>query len=142
VTDPRSGLAVGYSYAASGRLSEVRPPGGRAAWTLSYDTQSMPRLTGAVLEDTPDSGLPAQRSTVVYDLPLDGSRPALPTLTAAEINRWAQTTAPTDLTAVFGPDTVPTGNPVSVGTVTDTQWRGAPPPLRGRRRSAGPGRLG
>ncbi|MDP5183142.1 RHS repeat-associated core domain-containing protein [Blastococcus sp. BMG 814] len=54
-----------------------------------------------------------------YGLPLDGSNSALPTLTAAEVKRWGQAAAPTDMTAVFGPDVVPDSAP------TAAQWRGA-----------------
>ncbi|WP_104529576.1 RHS repeat domain-containing protein [Blastococcus saxobsidens] len=52
-------------------------------------------------------------------MPLDGSNAALPYLTSAEVKRWGQSTTPTDMTAVFGPDVVPDPTP------TAGQWRGA-----------------
>jgi YD repeat-containing protein len=119
VTDPRSGLQVGYGYRSDGRLSSITPAGGTASWALGYDGQPLPRLATATLDDQPGSGLPAQQSTVRYDLPRDGSTTALPTLTAGEVARWGQQVPPTDLTAVFDPATVPDATP------TSEQWRGA-----------------
>ncbi|SEO61350.1 RHS repeat-associated core domain-containing protein [Trujillonella endophytica] len=118
VTDPRSGLSVGYTYRSDGRLETITPAGGTAMWTLGYDSQPLPRLVSATVDDQPDTGLAAQRTSVRYDVPRNGTS-ALPNLTAAEVGRWGQPVTPTDMTAVFGPDTVPDATP------TDTQWRGA-----------------
>ncbi|MCF6746685.1 RHS repeat protein, partial [Blastococcus sp. KM273128] len=118
VTDPRSGQRVTYTYRSDGRLEAITPVGGTATWTLDYDDRQLPRLVSATLNDGPD-GLAPQRTNVRYDLPLDGSNAALPTLTSAEVGRWGQAAAPTDMTAVFGPDVVPDSAP------TAAQWRGA-----------------
>ncbi|WP_346623105.1 DNRLRE domain-containing protein [Blastococcus montanus] len=116
--DPRSGTSVGYTYRSDGRLATVTPVGATATWTLGYDDRLLPRLVSATLDDGPD-GLPPQRTSVRYELPLDGSNAALPALTSAEIGRWGQKVRPTDMTAVFGADVVPAATP------TAAQWRGA-----------------
>ncbi len=133
-TDPRTGLSVGYGYdlaadgSGSGRLRSLTPPGGAAAWTLTYaasgSTALAPyRLSQATLTPTGGASTPkALTSTVVYDLKLGGSVAGLPKLTADEVAGWGQTTSPpTDLTAVFDPDTVP----VNLGAVTAAEWQGA-----------------
>jgi YD repeat-containing protein len=120
VTDPRSGLTVGYGYNASGRLSMITPAGGTATWTLGYDTAPLPRLITATLDDTPDTGLAALTASIRYDVPRDGSN-GLPDLRTAAIDHWGQPVGatPTDMTAVFGPTTVPDATP------TAAQWPGA-----------------
>ncbi|RBY95632.1 hypothetical protein DQ237_14030 [Blastococcus sp. TF02-8] len=118
VTDPRTSMTVRYTYRADGRLASITPVGGKATWNLGYDDRQPPRLVQATLDDGPD-GLAPQRTSVRYDVPLDGSNAALPTLTSSEIGRWGQTSRPTDMTAVFGPDVVPDGEPSSA------QWRAA-----------------
>ncbi|SOC53550.1 RHS repeat-associated core domain-containing protein [Blastococcus aggregatus] len=118
VTDPRTAGTVSYGYRTDGRLSTITPVGATARWTLGYDTRALPRLSSAVLDDVPDTGLAAQQTSVRYDVPRDGSN-GLPLLTATEVKRWGQTSAPTDLTAVFDPATVPDATP------STAQWRGA-----------------
>lgn len=117
VADPRSGQKVSYEYRADGRLGGLTPTIGTATWALEYDDRQLPRLVSATFDDGPDA-LPAQTTSVRYDVPRDGSS-GLPALTATEIARWGQRTVPTDLTAVFDPVTLPDASP------TDAQWRGA-----------------
>ncbi len=118
VTDPRTSAAVSYGYRSDGRLSAITPVGGTATWSLGYDGEAYPRLSTAVIDDQPGAGLPAQQTSIRYDVPRNGSA-GLPTLTANEVARWGQKSTPTDLTAVFDAATVPDAAP------TESQWRGA-----------------
>ncbi len=133
VTDPRSGLTVGYDYNSTGRLSTVTPAGGAARWTLDYQpapgtdsttpvAKQVWQLAAATLADISGTNLAAQKTTVLYDVPRDGNSGTLPELTAATVAQWGQTTSPpTDLTAVFPPDATPT----STTAVTAAEWKGA-----------------
>ncbi|MFP5219875.1 MAG: DNRLRE domain-containing protein [Actinomycetes bacterium] len=121
VTDPRSGLSVQYGYRTDGRLASVTPPGDTASWSLEYDSAPLPRLSKATLDDG-TGGLAPLTSAVRYDLPRDGSNAALPNLLASEVDRWGQRSAPTDLTAIFGPDTALPE--LSETALTAEQWRG------------------
>ncbi|MEU2349709.1 RHS repeat-associated core domain-containing protein [Modestobacter sp. NPDC049651] len=124
VTDPRTGQTVAYTYRADGRLATITPIGGTATWTLGYDAGQngagvLPRLATATLSDATSSALPAQTTSVRYQLDRTGQTVGLPSFTSSEVGRWGQTVTPTDLTAVFDPATVPAATP------TDSQWRGA-----------------
>ncbi|GIF23507.1 RHS repeat-associated protein [Actinoplanes tereljensis] len=112
-------LAVTYAYAGDGILTTVTPVA-QEPWQLSYTT--IPGDPGAGrLHQVSRSALAAGTATtsVVYQVPTSGSG-APYDLSAAQTGRWGQADAPTQATAVFGPDQVPDGNP-SDGTMP-TSW--------------------
>lgn len=92
---------VGYAY-DQGRIVEVRPAGLKP-WTLRYDSSD--RLT--TVSRTRNDGT-AETTTLAYKAnigPAVAGDDSHPDLTAGNVARWAQSTAPASATAVFGPGT-------------------------------------
>lgn len=110
-----------YDYTEDGVLSVIKPVA-EEPWQLSYTT--IPGDPGAGrLHKVTRSALTAGTATqtVVYKVPVSGTGAAYD-LSPAQTNRWAQTEAPTDATAVFPASQVPTGNP-STGTLPSSYER-------------------
>ncbi|MGW4200628.1 DNRLRE domain-containing protein [Streptomyces sp. NPDC004726] len=107
-----------YVYDAAGRVTEITPPG-ELPWTFTYGNAG----TGGIAADgmllnasrpalaTGTSGtLDGEAVTsVVYGVPLSGTS-APYGLGASDVRTWGQTGLPTDATAVFPPDSVPSGH--------------------------------
>ncbi|SHI05463.1 DNRLRE domain-containing protein [Streptomyces sp. 3214.6] len=118
--DPRisPALKTQYTYDSNGRVATLTKPG-ELPWTFTYGTAGSTLTAGAgMLLKASRPGL-AQGSasttsgtaatTVVYDVPLSGST-APYQMDAATVAGWGQDEAPTDATAVFPADSVPSAN--------------------------------
>ncbi|MFF7364607.1 RHS repeat-associated core domain-containing protein [Streptomyces sp. NPDC008125] len=119
--DPRisPALKTAYGYDSAGRVTTLTPPG-ELPWTLTYGTAgnaatagtgmllaaSRPNLTQGSAS-TPD-GTTAITS-VVYDVPLTGAK-APNAMGTSDVAAWGQSDVPTDATAVFPADSVPTSH--------------------------------
>ncbi|MFG1761084.1 RHS repeat-associated core domain-containing protein [Micromonospora echinofusca] len=110
-----------YDYNLDGILSSVKPVG-QEAWQLSYTTVPGDPGTGR-LHKVIRSALSAGTaiSTVVYQVPVSGIG-APHDLSPTQTARWSQPEAPTDATAVFPANQVPTGNPAT-GTLPSSYER-------------------
>ncbi|MFV0138159.1 DNRLRE domain-containing protein [Streptomyces sp. HMX87] len=120
VWDPRisPALKVGYTYDADGRVTTLTEPG-ELPWTFSYGKAGSALTAGAgmllkVFRPTLAEGSAHQTSgtavsTVVYDVPLTGGR-APRQMDQAAVSAWAQNDAPTDATALFPADAVPSSS--------------------------------
>ncbi|WP_143162722.1 RHS repeat-associated core domain-containing protein [Couchioplanes caeruleus] len=120
--DGLSHQATGYAYDADGILSTITPPG-QQPWQLSYTTVPGDAGKGR-LNSVSRSALAAGTAvtSVVYGVPVTGvNAPA--DLSVAQTERWGQTIAPVDATAVFPPTHVPDGNQ-STGQLPSS-WRQA-----------------
>ncbi|MFY1616319.1 RHS repeat-associated core domain-containing protein [Micromonospora sp. WMMD736] len=110
-----------YDYNADGILSAIKPVA-EEPWQLSYTT--LPGDPGAGrLHKVTRSALTAGTATqtVVYKVPVAGTG-APYDLSPAQTNRWSQAEAPTDATAVFPANQVPTGDPAA-GTLPSSYER-------------------
>ncbi|MFG2733012.1 DNRLRE domain-containing protein [Streptomyces canus] len=119
--DPRISpvLKTAYTYDSAGRVATLTPPG-ELPWTFTYGTAgnaatagagmllkaSRPNLTAGTKSTT--DGTTATTS-VVYDVPLTGSK-APNALGTSDVAAWGQSDVPTDATAVFPADSVPSSN--------------------------------
>lgn len=109
--DPRISpiLATTYAYDSSWRVSNVTPPG-LSGWTLNYDSSS--HITSASRPNDPSG---TQTTSVVYGVPLYGNGApysmGAPAGQTNPVSQWGQQDFPTQATAVFPPDEVPSGSP-------------------------------
>ncbi|MFE2425797.1 DNRLRE domain-containing protein [Streptomyces sp. NPDC059373] len=108
-----------YTYDSAGRIATYADPG-QLAWSFTYGTAGNAATAGAGmllsaarknLTQGTASTLDGTTSTtsVVYDVPLSGSS-APNAMGTSTVATWGQTDVPTDATAVFPPDSVPTSN--------------------------------
>jgi RHS repeat-associated protein len=117
---PKIGEAYGYrsspaTATAEGQLASITPPG-QEAWTLEYapsagepsDAGRLVKLKRASLLSSPA----VAETTIVYDVPLSGAG-APNDMSAAAVGQWGQLDVPTDATAIFPPDQVPSSPPSS-----------------------------
>ncbi|MEU4492931.1 DNRLRE domain-containing protein [Streptomyces sp. NPDC023998] len=116
--DPRisPALKTTYAYDASGRVTQMKPPG-QLAWTFEYGkvgtdpvsgdgmllNVSRPTLKAGSADET-DGG--TTETGVVYGVPLTGTA-APHAMGAADVKAWGQLDAPTDATAIFTTDARP-----------------------------------
>ena len=134
VWDPRitPALKTTYTYDPDGRVLTATPAG-QLPWRFTYGTGGanstvgsgdlIDRSSGRLLKVTRASLTPGTlnqtgadtTSTVVYNVPLTPVAGGPHDLDADAFATWAQTISPTDATAVFDPETVP-----SVTTATAT----------------------
>ncbi|WP_406068327.1 RHS repeat-associated core domain-containing protein [Micromonospora sp. NBC_01638] len=108
-TGPRTIRSV-YYYNGDGVITSMTPPG-QQPWQFAYTT--LPDDPGkGRLHKVTRSALSAGTAveTVVYRIPLTGSG-APYDLSGSQTARWAQAEPPTDSTAIFPPNQVPTGDP-------------------------------
>ncbi|WP_078910299.1 DNRLRE domain-containing protein [Streptomyces sp. NRRL S-87] len=117
-------VKTAYDYDAAGRVTKLTPPG-ELAWNFTYGKAGSSSAAGdGMLLNVSRAGLKQGTTdvvegnavtTLVYDVPLSGA--AAPyQLGTADVKRWAQTDAPSDATAVFPADSVPSSN--DGGTLT------------------------
>ncbi len=132
--DPRvtPELKTQYAYAEGGvgPVSTVRPPG-QEPWEMRYTERleevappgPIPvfqsrkgwwRLTSVSRASLISSPATAQ-TTIAYDVPVSGSG-AEYDLSGPTVAKWAQEDIPTDATAIFPPDEVPSSSPPSAYT--------------------------
>jgi RHS repeat-associated protein len=117
--DPRitPALKTSYDYDTSGLLIKVTPPG-EQPWTLTYQSIASDPAAGRLKTVTRVGPAGTATWTAVYDVPLAGTG-APYAMGAADVARWAQSDAPVDATAIFGPDQVPgSGTPTSYSRAT------------------------
>ncbi|MFE3034265.1 DNRLRE domain-containing protein [Streptomyces canus] len=119
--DPRisPALKTAYTYDSAGRVTTLTPPG-ELPWTFEYGragsnvvagdgmllSASRPTLK-AGSKDEQDGG--KATTSVVYDVPLSGDK-APNQVAPGDAATWGQTDAPTDATAVFPADQVPSSH--------------------------------
>ncbi|WP_238005876.1 RHS repeat-associated core domain-containing protein [Dactylosporangium sp. AC04546] len=119
--DPRSDWSDGggshtqrttYAYDGDGVLTTIAPPG-QEPWQLSFTTLPDDNGKGR-LKQVSRSALAAGTAvqTIVYRVPLSGTG-APYDLSGTQTARWGQSEPPTDATAVFPADQIPTGNQAS-----------------------------
>ncbi|MFB7443082.1 DNRLRE domain-containing protein [Streptomyces mirabilis] len=118
--DPRisPALKTAYAYDSAGRVTTLTPPG-QLPWTFAYgQAGSNPAAgDGMLLKASRSTLTPGSASqtngtattTVVYGVPLNGGG-APDDLGATATASWGQTDLPTDATAVFPPDQVPSSS--------------------------------
>ncbi|RDG37915.1 sugar-binding protein [Streptomyces corynorhini] len=119
--DPRvsPALKTAYTYDSAGRVVTQTSPG-ELPWTFAYGKAGTSAAAGdgmllaasrptlkAGTKDEQDGG--RSTTSVVYDVPLSGAK-APHQVPLAETATWGQTDAPTDATAVFPADLVPSSH--------------------------------
>lgn len=119
--DPRisPALKTAYGYDSAGRVTTLTPPG-ELPWTFTYGTAGNAATVGAGMlltaarpnlvqgsSSTPD-GTTATTS-VVYDVPLTGTK-APNAMGTSDVAAWGQSDIPTDATAVFLADALPSSH--------------------------------
>ncbi|MFF3072160.1 DNRLRE domain-containing protein [Kitasatospora sp. NPDC057904] len=133
--DPRvtPNLVTSYGYDAAGRVTTLTPPG-QLAWTFAYGTAGTDGDTNAgrllnVSRATLTPGSASQTNgtaatTVVYGVPLTTAAGGPYAMGASDVAGWAQSDVPTDATAVFPSDQVPSAN-TGAGNLTSTSYNRA-----------------
>jgi RHS repeat-associated protein len=119
--DPRYSpdLIEKYAYEASGRLQTITPPG-EEPWTLEYGTFEEVSVDGrlvAVKRPSLVASPAVAQTTISYGVPLSGSG-APYDMSGAAVKQWGQQDLPTDATAIFPPDQVPSNPPGSYSRAT------------------------
>ncbi|WP_246144205.1 RHS repeat-associated core domain-containing protein [Actinacidiphila oryziradicis] len=132
VWDPRitPNLVTAYTYTSAGRVATLTPPG-QLPWTFTYgaagtdgDTNAGRLLSVSRPTLTPGSASLTNgtaTSTVVYDVPLTTSAGGPNAMGASDVAALAQADAPTDATAIFPADQIPTSNTGS-GHLTSSSY--------------------
>ncbi|MCS0604092.1 DNRLRE domain-containing protein [Streptomyces sp. LP11] len=120
VWDPRisPALKTTYTYGADGRVATLTKPG-ELPWTFTYGKAGSALTAGSGMllsasrpraaDGTTDTTSGTAATTVVYDVPLSGGS-APYRMDADTVARWAQDEVPTDATAVFPADAVPSSS--------------------------------
>ncbi|MGW4911371.1 DNRLRE domain-containing protein [Streptomyces sp. NPDC004270] len=118
--DPRvsPALKTAYGYDSDGRVTTFTRPG-ELPWTFAYGKAGSALTAGsgmllsasrpALAEGTTSTTSGTATTTVVYDVPLSGST-APYQMDADTVAGWAQDEVPTDATAVFPADSVPSSS--------------------------------
>lgn len=115
VWDPRisPALKTKYRYNADGQVDQITRPGEQPV-TVNYAPLSGEPLGTGRLANVQRPSLPSgtAQTTIAYDIPLSGTDSAY-NMSATEVARWGQHDAPSDATAIFPPDQIPTTSPPS-----------------------------
>ncbi|GGY50154.1 hypothetical protein GCM10010363_33830 [Streptomyces omiyaensis] len=108
-------LKTQYTYDAAGRVTSLTPAG-QLPWSFTYGKAGNAATAGdgmllkagraGLQQGTKDVESGTASTSVVYDVPLSGSG-APYAMSAADVQTWGQTDAPSDATAVFPADAVP-----------------------------------
>jgi RHS repeat-associated protein len=115
--DPRisSLLKEKYTYTEGGQLATITPPG-QEPWKMQYGAiegeQANGRLMALERSSLLSSPNDVAKTTIAYGIPLSGSG-APYDLSGPAIAQWGQQDPPTDATAIFPPDQVPSSSPPS-----------------------------
>jgi RHS repeat-associated protein len=114
--DPRisPNLKETYTYKVNGQIATLTPPG-QQPWTLEYGTTGSDPGAGrlvAVKRATLVAGNPTAQTTIAYGVPVSGTG-APYGMSGEAVAAWGQEDLPTDATAVFPPDEVPSSPPSS-----------------------------
>ncbi|HEY3492444.1 MAG TPA: hypothetical protein VGK43_05800, partial [Solirubrobacterales bacterium] len=122
VWDPRisPNLKETYTYNATGQIATLTPPG-QEAWTMAYGTlpgaNAIGRLT-SVKRPTLVAGNPTAQTTIAYEVPLSDEGGGAYDMEGEDVEEWGQKDLPTDATAIFPPDEVPSSPPSSYAKAT------------------------
>jgi RHS repeat-associated protein len=108
--DPRISPALKetYTYQASGQIATLTPPG-EEPWTMQYGTIPGETANGrliAVKRPSLAASNPTAQTTIAYGVPLSTYN-----MTAEAVAKWGQTDLPTDATAIFPPNEIPSSPP-------------------------------
>ncbi|KKZ71950.1 sugar-binding protein [Streptomyces showdoensis] len=116
-----------YAYDSAGRITGLTPPG-QLPWSFTYGKAGNAAVAGdgmllkasrsGLQQGTKDVESGTASTSVVYDVPLSGAN-APYALGATDVRAWGQTDAPTDATAVFPADVVPSSHSGSALTAGD-----------------------
>ncbi|MFD3622288.1 RHS repeat-associated core domain-containing protein [Streptomyces sp. NPDC058676] len=111
-------LKTTYGYDSEGRVTTYTPAG-QLPWTFTYGKAGSTVTAGegmllkasrpALKQGTADVVEGEAVTSIVYDVPLTGAGAPYNMSTTA-VRAWGQTDVPTDATAVFPPDSVPTAH--------------------------------
>ncbi|MFF3395950.1 RHS repeat-associated core domain-containing protein [Streptomyces sp. NPDC002669] len=120
-------LKTEYAYDTAGRVIQQTTPG-ELPWTFTYGKAGNAATAGegmllkatrpGLQQGTTGTEAGTAATSVVYDVPLTGTS-APYKMGAADVKTWGQLDAPTDATAVFPADSVPSSNTGSALTATD-----------------------
>ncbi|MGW0955774.1 polymorphic toxin-type HINT domain-containing protein [Streptomyces sp. NPDC002545] len=124
-------LKTTYEYDSAGRVVKFTPPG-ELPWTFTYgkagntatagDGMLLKATRAGLKQGTADVEEGTAATSIVYDVPLTGT--AAPNkMGASDVKAWGQLDAPTDATAVFPADAVPSSH--SGGSLTAAAYRRA-----------------
>lgn len=117
--DPRITPTLGerYSYEPKGQLRALTPPG-QESWVMEYGTVPGETANGRlslVKRGSPGVGNPPAQTTLGYGVPLNG----IPyNMTGEAVAKWGQTDLPTDATAIFPANEIPSSPPASYARAT------------------------
>ncbi|MFE2108123.1 ricin-type beta-trefoil lectin domain protein [Kitasatospora sp. NPDC059463] len=116
VWDPRLAqpLKTTYDYDADGRVTRITAAG-ELPWNLDYGKAAADQDPGRLLkvrraalaQGSKDQVSGEVATNVVYEVPLTTGAGGPYDLSGADVAKWAQLDAPTDATAVFGPEDDP-----------------------------------
>jgi RHS repeat-associated protein len=112
--DPRVSPALKetYAYESGGQLKTITPPG-QEPWTMEYGTVDEEEANGRLMNVKRASLIVSPsvaQTTIAYGVPVSGSG-APYEMGGTEVGKWGQKDVPTDATAIFPPDEVPTTSP-------------------------------
>jgi RHS repeat-associated protein len=119
--DPRISPALKetYTYNSTGQVATLTPPG-QEPWSMSYGALPGATAVGrlnSVSRATLVESKPTAQTTVAYEVPVSG--PGAPyDMSGAKVAEWGQQDLPTDATAIFPPDEVPSNPPSSYTRAT------------------------
>ncbi len=124
-------LKTEYTYDSAGRVTRITPPG-ELPWTFAYgkvgsgataaDGMLLSAARSGIKQGTVDVQEGTAATSVVYDVPLTGTKAPFQ-MGATDVRKWGQLDAPTDATAIFPPDVVPSSH--AGGSLTTADYRRA-----------------
>jgi RHS repeat-associated protein len=101
-----------YTYNSTGQVATLTPPG-QEPWSMNYGTlpggTAVGRLTSVKRATLVESN-PTSQTTIAYEVPVSGSG-APYSMSGAAVAEWGQQDLPTDATAIFPPNEVPSSPP-------------------------------
>ncbi|MFG2823343.1 DNRLRE domain-containing protein [Kitasatospora sp. NPDC048365] len=125
VWDPRlaTPLKTAYTYDTAGHLTRITPAG-ELPWDFDYGPAGADLDAGRLLKVRRGTLAPGSKNQVtgeigtkvVYSVPLTRGAGGPYDMAGADVAKWAQTDAPTDATAVFGPEDEPGTNTAGSAT--------------------------
>ncbi len=115
--DPRlPNLKESYTYEKYGRIATLQPPG-EEPWTFEYGVYGSEGRLKSVKRPSLLSAPSVAQTTIAYGVPLTGSE-APYEMGLARVGEWGQQTIPSDATAIFPSDQVPSSPPSSYSRAT------------------------
>jgi RHS repeat-associated protein len=118
--DPRDPVPLkeAYAYTAGGQIQTITPPGVEP-WTMEYGAiADEPKANGRLMSVKRPSLLSSPsvaQTTIAYGVPISG---APYDMSGSAVGQWGQQDIPTDATAIFPPDEVPSSPPSAYSRAT------------------------